>query len=235
MPVPAHPDDQARTMHARWRDLLDDTLLITQELLHMLNLTLDPPPPRHGTQPDEVRTNIATRRTELHARLATITAETETLRHLAHTPPGGTMNTRTQGFTLIELLVVIAIIGVLAAILLPTFAGAQKKPYDVAAQQCGRAVVTAQFSYRASTGTYTDNPSLLGPDVQEACRDAGVQLGVHATTPTAATSAYLMSGANDVSCAFTAFHPKGTGFYRYWLTSPNPVALGDRLNTLIPY
>ncbi|MCD0159661.1 type II secretion system protein, partial [Deinococcus sp. 6GRE01] len=52
--------------------------------------------------------------------------------------------TRTQGFTLIELLVVIAIIGVLAAILLPTFAGAQKRPHDTATVQCGRAIITAQ-------------------------------------------------------------------------------------------
>ncbi|MCD0157358.1 pilus assembly protein PilA, partial [Deinococcus sp. 6GRE01] len=53
--------------------------------------------------------------------------------------------------------------------------------------------------------------------------------------PTAATSAYLMSGADANSFAFTAFHPRGTGFYRYWNVSPAPIAEGNRLNTLFPY
>ena len=234
-PIPCTPDEQARNVTVRSQELLDDTLQITQELLLMLTVTLEPPPPRHGTPPGEVRTNITTRHAELHARLETITDEATTLRRLTLTHPGGPTMTRTQGFTLIELLVVIAIIGVLAAILLPTFSNAQKKPYDVAAQQCGRAIVAAQIPYRAGTGSYTSDPAQLGPDVAEACRDAGVQVGVHNTAPTAATSAYLMSGADANSFAFTAFHPRGTGFYRYWNVSPAPIAEGNRLNTLFPY
>ena len=42
---------------------------------------------------------------------------------------------RTRGFTLIEVLVVIAIISVLATILIPSFNGARKKPYDYSTRQ----------------------------------------------------------------------------------------------------
>lgn len=133
---------------------------------------------------------------------------------------------------MVELLVVIAIIGVLAAILIPSYNGAQKRSWDTAAVQCGRAIVTAQISHRANTGTYTDNAGVLGEDVTEVCASQGVRLGVHATSPTAATATGLMSGANSDSFAFTVWHPNGSGWYRYWKTSPTPTASGDRLNTL---
>ncbi|GGS08707.1 type IV pilin protein [Deinococcus sedimenti] len=226
-------DDRDRNVHARLTELLGDTLRISRELLHMVHVTLTPPPPLATVPPSAVRTLLAARRQELDRHLQVIARETDVLRDLPPRRP--TMHQSTQGFTLIELLVVIAIIGVLAALLLPTFAGAQKKPYDVAAQQCGRAIVAAQIPYRAANGTYTNDPAVLGSDVKEACRDAGVQVGVHATTPTAATSAYLMSGSDANNFALTAFHPKGTGYYRYWLGSPTPVPSGDRLNTLFPY
>lgn len=137
-----------------------------------------------------------------------------------------------QGFTLVELLVVIAIIGVLAAILIPSYTGAQKRSWDTAAVQCGRTIVTAQISYRANTGTYTDNVGVMGEDVTEVCASQNVRVGFHSVAPTATTASGLMSPANDSNFAFTVWHPNGSGWYRYWKTSPAPTASGDRLNTL---
>ncbi|MDK2014553.1 MULTISPECIES: prepilin-type N-terminal cleavage/methylation domain-containing protein [unclassified Deinococcus] len=217
-----------RVLHDRHAQLTQDLTRVAEELDHLARIALTHPTP-------DVHVHLQRRHADLHTQLQDITRETQRVTHLQSQSQEPPTNQHAQGFTLIELLVVIAIIGVLAAILLPTFSDAQKRPYNVAAQQCGRAIVAAQIPYRAGTGSYTSDPAQLGPDVKEACRDAGVQVGVHATSPTAATAAYLMSGANDVSFAFTAFHPRGTGFYRYWLTSPSPVASGDRLNTLFPY
>lgn len=101
----------------------------------------------------------------------------------------------TQGFTLIELLTVLAIITILAAILMPNFLGIRKRPHDVAAVQCARAIFTAQMLYRAENGTYEADITALGLDVQELCIAAGVQVSTvsfPATTPAA-------SGNNRVS------------------------------------
>ncbi len=83
---------------------------------------------------------------------------------------------RTQGFTLIEVLVVIAIISVLVTILLPSFNAARKKPYDVASQQCIKAIVTAEVSYRSE---HSDVPAtsvgqLNNTDVNEQCQNIQV-------------------------------------------------------------
>lgn len=123
---------------------------------------------------------------------------------------------RTQGFTLVELLVVIAIIGVLAAILIPTFTGAQKKPYDTAAVQCGRAIVTAQAVFKTENRTPAGNINQLGEDVAELCRDVQV-FPLDSTGKTAASSGNNLNGidaAGEIS--FMVWHQRGSGFYQYY-------------------
>jgi len=124
----------------------------------------------------------------------------------------------TSGFTLIELLIVIAIIAVLAAILIPTFSGAQKRPRDVAAIQCARAILTAVGPYRLQAGTSPNNVSLLGEDVTEVCASQGVQVRQYAgATPKAATVGDGTITANGNSVAYWVWHPGGTAAY---YTSP---------------
>ncbi|AFD27430.1 type IV pilin protein [Deinococcus gobiensis] len=128
---------------------------------------------------------------------------------------------RQQGFTLIELLVVIAIIGVLAAIFLPSYQKAQKRPYDAAALQCGRAIVTAEITRKIESGSYGNNTAQLGEDVKEACQDQGVQI-VRDTTPVRGANT---PGTGEIGIgipqgqppyiAFKVYHPQGSGYYVY--------------------
>jgi len=156
--------------------------------------------------------------------------------HPANTSPFSGLHTlnnqRTQGFTLIELLVVIAIIGVLAALLLPSFTSSTKRPKDVAAVNCGRAIVTFQNANRLGSSIYVGAVADMGADVKEACTDQGVQVVPSTTVVTSATPGTGIVIAGVTNYAFKVFHPDGTGYYTYGLTS-GTVDAGTRLNKIV--
>lgn len=121
---------------------------------------------------------------------------------------------KTQGFTLIELLVVIAIIGILASLLLPSFAGARKKPYDVAALQCGKAIVTAQITYMSE---HNDTPSnstgqLNNADVIEQCQNVQIKNIAPGSVGESGDYSIAVAGGNY---AFLVWSQKGTNTYYY--------------------
>lgn len=120
-----------------------------------------------------------------------------------------------QGFTLIELLIVIAILAVLAAILIPSYTGAQKKPYDTAALQCGRAIITGSHAYKAEHGAYPQGEqtvAILGEDAQEACQ--GVRIMPYAV-PTSTVGNETALTWNPRGPSFFVAHNKGSGVYTY--------------------
>ena len=122
---------------------------------------------------------------------------------------------RTQGFTLIEVLVVIAIISVLVTILLPSFNAARKKPYDVASQQCIKAIVTAEVSY---TSEHANTPAnsvaqLNNTDVTEQCQNIQVNhFDSTGLTPGGAGDGQLGSDANR-NPMFLAWSGSGSNLY----------------------
>ena len=124
---------------------------------------------------------------------------------------------KTQGFTLIEVLVVIAIISVLITILLPSFNAARKKPYDTAALQCGKTIVTAQVTYIAehNNTAAASITQLNNSDVTEQCGAAGVQVGPDFTANTLADVGSSNIGVGGSNYAFKVWHQNGTGIYVY--------------------
>ena len=119
-----------------------------------------------------------------------------------------------QGFTLIELLVVIAIIGVLAALLIPSYTGAQKKPYDAATAQCHKAIFTAETVAKTETGSYIESLDALGPDVREVCQDQGVRVkGAEGGIPNADTASTNTIQIYYGKPLYYTWHPNGSKSY----------------------
>ena len=133
------------------------------------------------------------------------------------------MKNKAQGFTLIELLVVMAIIGVLAAVLLPNFSEARKRPNDVRALQCGRAIVQSSIVYRASNGRWPDSSTLtaadLGEDTREACE--GVRVMAYAVPTSATGTENTKLDYNAQGPTFMVAKNGGTGLYAYNLADNN--------------
>lgn len=70
------------------------------------------------------------------------------------------MAEREEGFTLIELLVVVAIIGVVVAVMMPTFRGATTRAHDRAAQAALKVSVSAALSVASDQdGWFRDGAS----------------------------------------------------------------------------
>lgn len=68
---------------------------------------------------------------------------------------------RRKGFTLVELVVVVMILGIITAVALPKMAMSTTTAKTNAAKQSLTVVREAIEIYRAETGSYPDNPSIL--------------------------------------------------------------------------
>ena len=66
-----------------------------------------------------------------------------------------------RGFSMIELMIVVLIIGVLLAIALPVFLGAQRRANDGAVKTDVRNTFLAERVYFADGETYTQDPGVL--------------------------------------------------------------------------
>jgi len=71
-----------------------------------------------------------------------------------------TPSLRQHGFSLIELMVVVAIIGIIAAIAVPYFLGAQQAARGASAIASLRLVHTSEVAYRSTNGNYGDLTAL---------------------------------------------------------------------------
>lgn len=93
-------------------------------------------------------------------------------------------NRAASGFTLIELLVVVVVIGLLAAIVLPNFVGAQQKAKLASVKSNMHALQTASESYAVDCGgLYATDPAQLGPYFPGGDNSAGGMSGRFGDNP----------------------------------------------------
>jgi type IV pilus assembly protein PilA len=106
-----------------------------------------------------------------------------------------------QGFTLIELLVVILVIGVLAAIVIPSFLNQRAKALDAGAKELGHAAQIAAESYATdNSGSYVNlTPALLD--------------SYESTIPTSSSggNAYVSAVTNATANGYTITIKPGSG------------------------
>lgn len=160
-----------------------------------------------------------------------------------------------RGFTIVELLIVVVVIGILAALVVSTFSGAQSKARDTRRKTDITAIAKALEMYYLDNGKY---PSSSGSTTVNASwstsNDASWQYLANALVPkylpslpvdptnspngfTAGTSySYSYYGGNSSSyCNHTSANQMYIIVYRYELTHENILNGDCSVNTIGPY
>jgi prepilin-type N-terminal cleavage/methylation domain-containing protein len=152
------------------------------------------------------------------------------LRSLIKTIKGGwvlmiSLKRKQSGFTIVELLIVIVVIGILAALVVTTFSGIQKKARDSERQTDINAVHAQVEAYYAQKGYYPTNADLdddtfvtgelKGLDL-EALKDPKGTSNDVASAPAANVYSYAPLTSGDASC-----ESDRTTCAKYTLTSTN--------------
>ncbi len=124
-----------------------------------------------------------------------------------------TYKTKQQGFTIVELLIVIVVIGILAALVITTFTGIQKKARDTERQTDIKAIHGQVEAYYAQNGAYPDladmnsgswrTTNMKGLD-PEALKDPKGSAQTLVAAPAANSYAYAVFQANGTTACTTA-------------------------------
>jgi prepilin-type N-terminal cleavage/methylation domain-containing protein len=134
-----------------------------------------------------------------------------------------------HGFTLIELLVVIAIIAILAAILLPVLASAQRKALDTQCKSNLKEMALGGILYMSESGgviAYQDETSDWMPTIlQEAGGSRALQFCPMATTNSIPPSS--TGGQGSASYAWTQGTNSGSYMINGWLYQVNSAPNGN--------
>jgi type IV pilus assembly protein PilA len=124
------------------------------------------------------------------------------------------MKKKNKGFTLIELIVVIAILGILAAVLIPTFSGFQSKAHSTQALVEAKQWATAADAYVVEKGLANAYvfTTVAGGDVAQVTATAGTTGSVTNATVsgTHVTFAYAIHGQTATRAADGTFTLTGT-------------------------
>lgn len=128
-----------------------------------------------------------------------------------------------KGFTIVELLIVIVVIGILAALVLNTFSGVQKRARDTQRQTDVNAIATQLEVYYNDNGTYPSAANITVPNFK------GIDQG--ALQPPQSTQ----TGLKAVSAAPTAAADFGVGTAEQYLYMCEEAATVNGVNVCGAY